>query len=535
MTAHRRGIRLVVLVLGAVAAGCGTDCTPASDSPRRNVVLVTVDTLRADHLGCYGNPSVRTPEIDRFARGGALFERSYAAANTTVPSHLTLLTSLPLSAHGVLTNAGRLTRPVVALPALFAQAGYRTGAVVSAKHLGPEFALGAALSHLDVYAVPRRLSVPAPAEDTNDRAFEWLRRVCRDPFFLWVHYWDPHMPYGPPPPFDTAYYDGDETDARHHSMDDATLAWALYERPRLRQLLAERVTEVRALERALGVDWPKLRTLIYEPVDLDTYVRDPAAAGRARQDLEKLAAFARARVPLRADLSRWLAGVRDLRYPRARYAGEVSYVDREIGRLRAELERMGVAERTAVVITADHGESLGEHGIYFDHAGLYEDTLRVPLIVWAPGVVPAGRHREIARGLDVAPTLLALAGLSVPSSMQGRPLFDRGASDEAVAESAGQRQVMIVDGRWKLIRTLRSFHYVPAFARAAGTVELYDLERDPGEERDMATVRADMVNTLVQRLDGWLMAHPRVADGDGDAASGANEPSGRLRALGYVE
>jgi arylsulfatase A-like enzyme len=525
----------VAFVLGAVAVGCGTDCTPASGSPRRNVVLVTVDTLRADHLGCYGNSAVRTPEIDRFAREGALFERSYAAANSTVPSHLTLLTSLPMSAHGVLTNAGRLTRPVVALPALFAQAGYRAGAVVSAKHLGPEFALGAALSDLNLYAVPRRLSVPSRAEATNDRAFEWLRGVCRDPFFLWVHYWDPHMPYAPPPPFDTAYYDGDATDARHHGMDDATLAWAFYEKPRLRQLLAERAAEVQGLERALGVDWRKLRTLIYEPVDLDTYVHDPAAAGRARRDLEQLAAFARARVPLRADLSRWLVGVRDLRYPRARYAGEVSYVDREIGRLRTELERMGVADRTAVVITADHGESLGEHGVYFDHAGLYEDTLRVPLIVWAPGVVPAGRHGEIARGLDIAPTLLALAGLSVPSSMAGRPLFDQGGGDEAVAESAGQRQVMIVDGHWKLIRTVRSFYYVPAFARAAGTVELYDLERDPGEEMDLATARADVVNNLSQRLDGWLTAHPQVAGGSGDAASGSSEQSGRLRALGYVE
>jgi arylsulfatase A-like enzyme len=424
---------------------------------------------------------------------------------------------------------------VVALPALFAQAGYRTGSVVSAKHLGPEFALGAALGDLDLYDVPERLSVPSRAEATNDRVFRWLRGVCRDPFFLWVHYWDPHMPYGPPPPFDTAYYDGDGTDARHDGMDDVTLAWALYEKPRLRQLLAERATEVQALERALGVDWPTLRGLIYEPVDLDTYLRDPAAAVRARQGLESLAAFARARVPLRADLSRWLVGVRDRRYPRARYAGEVSYVDREIGRLRRELERMGLSGRTVVVITADHGESLGEHGIYFDHAGLYEDTLRVPLIVWAPGVVPAGRHRKVARGLDIAPTVLALAGLPVPGSMEGRPLFDAGTGDEAVAESAGQRQVVIVDGHWKLIRTLRSFYYVPAFSREAGTVELYDLEHDPGEEKDVAARRPDVVSALLQRLDGWLTAHPKVTEGPEGATSGSSEHSDRLRALGYVE
>jgi len=535
MPTYRSALCLVPIALGVLALGCGADCTPRSDAPRRNVILVTVDTLRADHLGCYGSSTVRTPAIDRFAHEGALFERAYAAANSTVPSHLTLLTSLPLSAHGVLTNAGRLTRPVTALPALFAQAGYRTAAVVSAKHLGPEFALGAVLKDLDLYDVPRRLSVPSEAQATNERAFQWLRGSCRDPFFLWLHYWDPHMPYVPPPPYDTAYYDGDATDARHDSMSAVTLGWQFYEKPRLRQILAGRASETEALERALGVDWSQLRALIYEPVGLEAYLDQPAAALRARRQLEDLAAFARARAPLQAGLSRWLAGVRDLRYPRAQYAGEVSYVDQEIGRLRTGLERMDLAERTVVVITADHGESLGEHGIYFDHAGLYEETLRVPLIVWAPGVVGGGRQRRIARGIDVAPTLLALSGLSVPPSMEGRALFAEGEVEEVVAESAGRRQIMIVDGQWKLIRTLASFYYVPAFTREVGTVELYDLESDPGEERNVASVRPDVANALLRRLEGWLAAHPKPADAHADTASGSSGQSGRLRALGYVE
>src|SRR5438132_1219158 len=110
------------------AAACRPDCAPRAGQARTNVVLVTIDTLRADHLGCYGNRTVRTPELDRLAAEGALFERCYAQAHLTLPSHLTILTSLPPAEHGVLDNGWKLRRHVDALPGVFAQAGYRTGA-----------------------------------------------------------------------------------------------------------------------------------------------------------------------------------------------------------------------------------------------------------------------------------------------------------------------------------------------------------------------------------------------------------------------
>src|SRR5439155_1155238 len=142
--AIRRGAvsrRPLVALLLVVA--CRPSCTPRAGETRPNVVLVTIDTLRADHLACYGSRTVRTPELDRLASEGARFERCYAQSHLTVPSHLTIFTSLPPAEHGVLDNGWKLRRRVEALPAVFARAGYRTAAFVSAKHVGPEGTLRA--------------------------------------------------------------------------------------------------------------------------------------------------------------------------------------------------------------------------------------------------------------------------------------------------------------------------------------------------------------------------------------------------------
>jgi len=526
-----------VLGLAVVlAGGCHPSCTPPPGSVRPNVVLITIDTLRADHLGCYGSPVVRTPHLDRLAAEGTLFERCYAHTHVTVPSHLTILTSLPPAEHGVLTNDRQAVRPAETLPALFARAGYRTAAFVSAKHLGPEWTLGPLLTpDLEVYHAPRRMSVQARAADTNGELFRWLRGACGGPFFAWVHYWDPHMPYDPPPPFDTAYYHGDPYDPRETSMAGVTFGWFFYETGRTRRVLAERAGEVRALKRMLGTNGHQTRQLILYPNGLAEYALPSEERARVGGELAELAALLRRRLPLRAKLSDWLTGVTDIRFPLGRYAGEVSYVDQEIGRLRAEIERLGIAERTILVVTADHGESLGEHGLYFDHFGLQEANLRVPLIVWAPGRVQVGRRQDTVAGLDIAPTLLGLAGLPPSPAMRGRDLFaGDGTSEPVVAESTGGLQLMIRDGRWKLVRTVQGFYYTDSFAPRTGATELYDAEADPREQTDLAAVHADVVATLGSRLDEWLAAHhPRSDRLPSRPVSPQQERE--LRALGYVE
>lgn len=535
--AGRRVNGMALLLAAGAAAGCAPDCSPTAVPARPNIVLLTVDTLRADHLGCYGSTAVRTPVLDRLAREGALFEQCYAQTHVTVPSHLTILSSLPLVQHGVLANDGRLTRPIELLPQIFARAGYRTAAVVSAQHLGPEFAVGSTLTSLELYDAPRRASQPYRAEETNRRVLRWIRGACRDPLFVWMHYWDPHMPYAPPPPFDTRYYDDDPYDPRHESMRDVELAWHFYDLTGVRRLLKPRGAEVQALERELGLRWRDLRELILYPRELDMYAKDPVAEKKLRRRLESLASFLRSRLPLEPHLAAWLAEVRDIRFPRAQYAGEVSYVDHQVGQLRGEIERLGIAGRTILVVTADHGEALGEHGIFFDHAALYEQSLRVPLIIWAPGRVRPRRYAGAARGLDVAPTLLALAGLPAPPAMQGRDLFAPPALTEPViSEGKRGRQLMIHDGRWKLIRTLVSFNDGASFARYAGTTELYDLRNDPDELIDLAAARPRVVELLGRGMDAWIAARRRAEGADAVATTPlSREQLETLRALGYVE
>jgi arylsulfatase A-like enzyme len=521
--------RLAAIVLALGACGCAPDCTPTGNDARPNVLLVTIDTLRADHVGAYGNRSVATPVLDRLAAEGVVFLRTYSQTHVTVPSHLSIMSSLPLALHGALTNSSKPARPVPGLlPAVFRDAGYRTAAFVSARHLGRGGPLGVPLGPtFEVYRSAADWYDPIPADKTTERFTRWLHGNCRAPFFAWVHYWDPHMPYAPPAPFDTMYYHDDPRATRHDSLVGVQYGWPLHDTDRLPRALDRVPRDARALKREFGLSGRMLSRGLVAPLEpLPGHERSPVLEER----LLSVGRRVRALLPLRPKHAAWLADVRDAAYPRALYAGEVSYVDQALGRAVAELEQLGIARRTVVVVIGDHGESLGEHGVYFDHYGLTEPCLRVPFVVWAPGRVAPARRGELAGGIDVAPTILRLASQPVPPTMQGRDLFDDArAAGPAFAESDGLKQIMIVEGRWKLIRTLRAFHYVDAFARERGAVELYDLDADPSEQVDVAKREPAVTARLVRTLDTW---HETVTR---DAPVGVPQRIEGLRALGYVE
>jgi len=521
--------RLLLLLLAIV--GCAPDCAPPSGETRPNVILVTIDTLRADHLGAYGSRTVRTPHLDRLARDGVLFERAYSQSHITVPSHLSILSSLPVVEHGVAANDQPVARAVVTLPALLRQAGYHTAGFVSAIHLGPRRAVGQLVAPaLETFEFPERASRPRRAEETNARLFRWLRGRCGGPFFAWVHYWDPHMPYQPPAPFDVAYYHDDPRAERFTSLLGVRHTWYHLDLEGFRRHLARQAKPVRALKREFDLRTQQVRRLVLYPVG--AHVHDPDGARGLHGRLERLGDAIRPHVPFRPGLADWLTGVRDVRFPLAQYAGEVSYTDAQVGALRAEIERLGIRERTILLVTADHGESLGEHGIWFEHMGLHDPSVRVPLIVWAPGRLPPARRADATSGLDVAPTVLALAGLPVAPAMRGRDLFGAGTQPATVvSEGLRHSQVSIRDERWKLIRTLDDLSYAPEFERLAGTVELYDLRADPGELHDLAATEIGARVRLTAALDAWVAAHPATPAGIPDATDKLEE----LRALGYVE
>lgn len=428
------GVRAGGLLLWAGIALGATACVPPPPPPApRNVLLVSIDTLRADHLGCYGATAIETPAIDRLAEEGVRFERAFTSAPLTLPAHWTIHTGREPWRHGVVDNGMAPSAAVTAreeLPTLaerFASSGYDTAAFVAAFVLHRSFGLDRGFATYDDgpaadAALEQPFHATAPADERVGRALAWLRQERHRPFFLWLHLFDPHAPYAPPPAF---------------------------------------------------------RTL----------------------------------------------------YPGRPYDGEVAFVDSQIARLLAALDRLGERERTIVVLLADHGESLGEHGEETHGVLLYDATLRVPLIVRAPGQVPSGtvRHDPVTLA-DVAPTVLGLAGLAPLRLTDGIDLF-------ATAPSASSRQLTAISESprrrfgWAVLTAVRddNWKYI-----LGPTSELYDTATDPSESRNLLSTNAPRGQELEsaarrtaallrQRLDG---VEPRAPDA---------EERARLAALGYLD
>jgi choline-sulfatase len=393
---------------------------------RLNVLLVTIDTLRADHLGCYGNAGAQTPVLDGLAARGTRFETAIAHAPITGPSHASILTGLTPLRHGVRNNSDYvLPKGVPTLPDALARAGYRTAAFVSGFPLEKRFGFDRGFQVYDD-AFPRGTDpkrapyVERPADQTTRAAVRWLdeRSSSPAPWLLWIHYYDPHSPYEPPP----------------------------------------------------------------------EYAR---------------------------------------RFASCPYDGEIAFVDAQLGLLFQRLEALGLADRTLVVVTADHGESLGEHGEATHGIFVYDSTLKVPLIMAGPGIPRDRTTRVMGRSIDIAPTILAytgqpiapaIEGRSVRPAIEGRPMDDEPAYAESLFASLHLRWAPLYAWRtstWKLIDAPRP--------------ELFDIASDPNEQQDRAGAEPARVATLRRPLRAALQAQTPDATALVDA-----EAAQRLRSLGYL-
>ncbi len=326
-------------------------------------LMIAVDSLRADRLGCYGYARPTTPFIDTFAGHSAVFENCYAPSIPTQPSFTTMFTGQWPTSHGIVAHRGRwsLGGNAPFLPEFLQRAGYATAAVDNlAVHHKPWFSRG-----FDVCLNPRESGTYPDCFRFNELAIEWLKARGREPFFLFVHYWDPHTPYMPPRRYRDLFYSGDPTVENRGSLD------GFYRRPLRKWWTSGWLGQ-------MASEWPD-------------------AAG---------------------------AQITDIEFVRSQYDAEVRCVDDGIQELLGVLDELGIAEETAVFIFGDHGEELGEHGIYFDHHGLYESDIHVPLIVRWPGVDFNGtRVRSLVQHTDLAPTVLEGAGLPVPHKMDGRSML----------------------------------------------------------------------------------------------------------------
>ncbi|RMD85389.1 MAG: hypothetical protein D6815_01945 [Candidatus Dadabacteria bacterium] len=473
------GLDAGVVLLGVIASvvlnglGGGQPAQRAREAAERhgsgpNVLLIIADTLRADHVGAYGMRSVRTPSIDSLAADGILFERAYADSSWTRPSIATILTSLYPSSHSVMHKTDVLPDAVVTIAEAFRKAGYATAGFVTNinvapsfhfeqgfdtyDYLAPDFFFGAtdSASKLSLYSgmrlvrerfLSKRKYVNhyyQDAKTVNGASLPWLERTRGRPFFVLIHYMDPHDPYFEIP------YNG------------------------------------RAVAR----------------------VETPNPPAEKAEELRTL------------------------------YQSNVEYMDRFLGALFGRLRAAGIYDDTIIAFTADHGEEFQEHGGWWHGTTLYDEVLHVPLIIKLSGQRQAGtRVREIARLVDVMPTLLAAAGVEVPPTCQGRDLLAGGQAPEAVyAEEDHEGNVLkaIRTERWKLILANEGN------PRGLPPVALFDLKRDPAEQVNLAERMPDRVAAL--RADLAVLEQAAAAQAvrgehrDIDAASRE-----RLRALGYIQ
>lgn len=446
------------------------DAAPPQTAP--SVILVTVDTLRADQLGCYGHPFVTTPALDGFAKQGARFSLHTVQQPQTNPSHASMFTGMYPSSSGIRVHmVDKLPNNLDSMATLFQKAGYATAGLYSWMSFNPEYSnfqrgfqvyrnlangSSALSSNADVkqvaaqvrtaeeyLAVPKELvqatgykqavenNAKGRADVTTDGAIAQLRAFGTSPFFLWVHYFDPHYPFQPPGAYASMYDPG-------------------YQGP---------VTT--NIQTIYDIEQGKLR-----PTDVD------------------------------------------VKYLMALYQGEISFLDSQLGRLFGALDDLGLSPNTLVAVTGDHGEAFGEHsdleenGTFFHPHGLYATEQAVPLLVRYPGRISPGTVVSApTQAIDLLPTVLEYAGLPIPAQVQGTSLAplldgrDSGASRVAFSAMPDYVFTSLTTPRWKIIKN-----------NAAGQFRLFDMAGDPNEQHDLSQAQPGTVAQLSGRLATWMKA-----------------------------
>jgi arylsulfatase A-like enzyme/Tfp pilus assembly protein PilF len=395
------------------------------------MLLITLDTTRADHLGAYGDAAARTPTFDRLASEGVLFERAVSVAPITLPAHVSLLTGRYPFAHGVRNNGNfRVADDVSTLATVLHDRGYRTAAFVSAFVLDRRSGLSRGFDEYDDRFDAGGAGTPEDeierrGDRTGQLAEQWIATqpgtagVDRPPFFVWLHLYDPHDPYTPPPPFAEPF--------QNHPYD-----------------------------------------------------------------------------------------------------GEIAFDDAVVGSLVDRLKRLGLLATTIVAVVGDHGESLGEHGEVTHAMFVYESVLQVPMMVWWPGHLAPARVAPLVRGIDLAPTLLDLAGMPALADAQGESLLPlaRGRR-RGPAAAYSETYFPLFFMKWAPLRAIQDDRWKFIDAPAA---ELYDLATDPHEQSNLAArepARAAALRRALDSVSGADSGAMTTAKPDRDAIE-------KLAALGYI-
>lgn len=456
-----------------------------------NVLLISIDSLRPDHLGCYGYKRDTSPRIDRLASEGALFETVISSTSWTLPAHAALFTGLPDSVHGCLDTSKPLADNRLTMAERLKKVGYTTAGFFSGPYLHPVFGLAQGFDeYVDCTAYPDlsdeeakktgmvdgEAIFDAATEDvTNPRVYErvaaWLRRPPARPFFLFIHMWDVHYDFIPPPPYDKKF-DPDYT------------------------------------------GWVTGRNVLHDARIVHTM---------PKRDLEHLIAL---------------------------YDGEIGWTDQHVGMILDVFDELGWRDSTLVIVTSDHGTEFFEHGLKTHRQTLYDEVIRIPLIMRFPGrITPGGRFAQQARIIDVLPTVLDLAGLDEPDDVMGRSLtslLDGGTlhcDAPAIAELLCDGRRLQPDGKWaprnpnflvqQQLRAYRRPEWKLLLDLNERRTLAFDLRSDPEEQTPLAELPKSILDDA-RRADDWLRQYRSAMPPPGSAAPIPVEVLQKLRAVGYL-
>lgn len=498
------GAFLVLIIIIAAALGLFSCRSERKDEVRIDrIILVILDTLRADHLGCYGYPRETSPFIDTLASGGCIFTQAYAPMPSTVPSHASIFTSYYPRQLNVLKNGHLLADEFVTLAEVCRGAGYPTAAVVSVDHLFDQANLNQGFDYYDQPDLPPDV-LYRPADQVVDATISWLDTVSPESrFFLWVHFYDPHAPYQPPDNYLKMF---------RSSSEEKRTAFVEY------------LKKKRNIDPEFFAGLPY--RLVDETIDLDHYEEKDA------DGVETMLRFINA------------------------YDGEVRFADRELKRLYEYFLEKGLNRNCLWVIASDHGEGLGNHN-WIDHGKyLFNELIRVALIFYSADSLPAGRvSAQVVNLVDVLPTLVDLAPIENPAGP--RPEESAGISlaplltpigGEAIAGKAANGFAFAQRRQYKqpdpddLVSphhgyegdsySLQSARY-KYILNTAREDEFYDLERDPGELENYigrgGEAEVFIRMNLLEKLKSLKSLVP------GPPRSAGRKSRDKLKALGYFQ
>lgn len=507
----------------------------------KHLLLISSDALRADHLACYGNKIIKTPNLDRLAKDGVLFSHARAATPTTLGSYASLLTGKHATRHNVVAEWGQLGNEFQTLPEMLAKHGYNTVVAVSEAEL-----CESDLGFVNRFAQEIKcLSNPAQSGDITVRQFcHWLRQRPAGPFFAWLQFFDTHPPSTPPEPFSSMYYSAKPDDPAQTYQPERILQLrgmeSVLELQPVPEQLRAGIFDRTLIERLrstadavsgkskihpdlavhlLAIGRPVWRNLSREEFSSWLYAQIDLL--EREEFSQELVQWIEAIIPplkeIELDTTSWFNGVVDFRYPISQYMAEVSFMDHQLGHLIAVLEEEGIYDNTTIMFTSPHGELLGEFDICFHHHALAEEVLHVPAIMKpAKNTSFKGKRVEgVIDHVDIVPTILDALSLPVPQDLDGssrwKQVMDGSPIPEHASFSVDYHKMMyaVACPPFVYLEAAATHHLSESWNFKKGDSRLYKIQT-PSNYTDIKSAEPEIASKLKSRLHE-LLAVPASA------------------------